>query len=188
MEKRACKQCGTSFVPKEARHTLCSNCVSKAKGGGNAPRGPQPQQRGELAKFKVYLEQLDQTGYFDADGNLREELVVKDADLVACVLSNAGVTSGQLRRFFTMSRNLEQQLDNTRNFKALVPGIAKLQPFAASVIGREQSQNKRKDLEVLLDFIDVNAQRARESEQAFRNGFLEHFESVIAYFTLYKPK
>jgi len=188
MGQRTCKQCGKPFVPKEARHTLCSNCASKAKVGGNKPQNREPQQNSLQGRFASYLEQLDQTGYFDTDGHLREELIVDDADMVARILANAGITTSQLRRFFTMSRSLEQQLDNTKNFKAVAPGIAKLQPFAAAVIGREQSEYKRKNLGVLLDFIDVNAKRGRESEQAFRKGFLEHFESVIAYFTLYKPK
>jgi len=188
MGQRKCKECEQFFKPKEPHHTRCDKCAGKGKAGGSASRNPRPRQDDMQEDFKSYLEQLSKTGYFDEEGNLREELVVKDADLVARVLANGGITTNQLRRFFNMSRGLEQRLDNKKNFKALVPGIAKLQPFAAALIGKEQNEFKRKNLEVLLDFIDANAKRARESEQAFRNGFLEHFESVVAYFTFYKPK
>ena len=186
--QRKCQTCGQPFVPREAHHTRCSNCVGKGKAGDSTSQNPRPQRDNLRADFEAYLKRLNEGGYFDAEKNLREELIVKDADLVARVLASGGITASQLRRFFNMSRGIEQQLENTGNFKALVPRIAKLQPFAAALIGKEQNERKRKELEVLLDFIDVNAQKGRESEKAFRDGFLEHFESVVAYFTFYKPK
>ena len=186
--QRKCDVCKQSFVPKEPHHRRCNNCVGKAKAGDSTSQNPRPPQGNLRADFEAYLKRLNEGGYFDDEKNLREELIVRDADMVARALANGGITASQLRRFFNMSRGIEQQLENKKDFKALVPRIAKLQPFAAALIGKEQNERKRKDLEVLLDFIDVNAQKGRESEKAFRDGFLEHFESVVAYFTFYKPK
>jgi CRISPR type III-A-associated protein Csm2 len=181
-----CEVCGKPL--KDSKYRKCRECAQKARPGGSKSVGPSSPSVGLQSRFDAYLKQLDKDGYFDANENLREELVVEQADMVAQVLVRAGVTTNQLRRFFTMSRSLEHQLDVSKDFNAIKPEIAKLQPFAAALIGKEQKAEQRTRLDALRDFIDVNAQKARESEQAFCKGFLSHFESVIAYFTLYKPK
>lgn len=186
--QRRCETCGRQFTPKENWHRTCFDCAMKDKGGGKRPGGPSPNV-GELhSKFQAYLKQLRDKGYFDPKGNLLPSLRVEDADTVAQVLAGAGVTAGQLRHFFTMARSLEQRLGVSHDFAALVPEIASLQPFTALIIGRAQTDQQRERLQVLRDFIDTNAKLARTSEVAFRNGFLPHFESVICYFTLHKPK
>jgi CRISPR type III-A-associated protein Csm2 len=160
----------------------------KEKAGSRRQGASAPATAELHSKFDAYLKRLRETGYFDDKGNLRATLRVEDADTVAQVLAGAGVTAGQLRHFFTMARSLEQRLGVSHNFAGLVPEIASLQPFTALIIGRAQTDQVRERLKVLREFIDTNAQLARTSEQAFRNGFLPHFESVICYFTLYKPK
>jgi CRISPR type III-A-associated protein Csm2 len=186
--ERKCERCGKLFRPKESRHRQCYDCFTKSRSGGSSPSASPGGGPAQPARFDAYLEKLRTGGYFDERKNLRAELRVEDADMVAHVLAEAGVTAGQLRRFFTMARSLESRLGFVNDFPAIVPEIASLQPFAASIIGREQNQGLRTRLGALRSFIDTNAQRARESEHAFRNGFLPHFESVVAYFTLYKPR
>lgn len=186
--QRQCETCGKWFTPRNPRHTTCFDCFQKARAGGNRPSAPTAGASNLQAKFDAYLKQLRSDGYFDSEGNLRVSLRVEDADMVAQILANSGITTGQLRRFFTMARSLEQQLNTSGDFPAIVPEIASLQPFAVAVVGKEQNEAQRTRLAVLRDFIDENAQLARQSEQAFRKGFLPHFESVIAYFTFYKPK
>ena len=186
--QRKCESCGKMFFAKDDRFRTCYDCGPgrRDQGPNSAPAGGDG---GDLhGKFQTYLKQLREHGYFDAQGNMPARMRVDDAQIVAQVLANAGVTAGQLRRFFTMSRALEQQLGVSSDFAALVPEIARLQPLAAALVGREQNSAQRNRLQVLHDFIDANAVRARESERAFRKGFLSHFESVIAYFTFYKPK
>jgi CRISPR type III-A-associated protein Csm2 len=174
---------------REKGFTTCYDCGQKTKTAVANTSGVNAQPT-EQNRYSEYLKRLnDSEGhYFDERGNLRVELRVNDAEMVAKELVYAGVTSGQLRRFFTMIRSLEQRLNNTRDFAALVPEIARLQPLVASLIGREQQENKRRRLFVLRDFIDTNAKLAQQNEKAFLQGFLPHFESVIAYFTFYKPK
>jgi CRISPR type III-A-associated protein Csm2 len=159
----------------------------KEKGGGGG-RGAPPRQSGLLAQFDGYLKRLREQGYFNEQGHLRPELRVEEADMVARVLADAKVTNSQLRRFFTMSRSLEQRLDAGHSFDSIIADIASLQPFAANLIGKEQNAAQRDKLGVLLRFIDTNAQLARRNVQAFHKGFLPHFESVIAYFKYHQPK
>ena len=87
------------------------------------------------AKLDDYLNRLGKTGYFDAKGNPLPEHRVQDADMVAQMFADAGVTAGQLRKFFTMARSLEQQLDVHGNFATLVPELVRLQPIVAVLIG-----------------------------------------------------
>ena len=185
--ERQCEKCGKQFRPKDPRHRECYDCFTKSRSGSSSP--PNPGGGGGLqARFDAYLERVRTGGYFDERNNLRAELLVEDADMVAHVLAGAGVAANQLRRFFTMARSLENRLGVSCDFPAIVPRISSLRPFAAMIIGREQNQGQRTRLEVLRSFIDTNAQLACESEHAFREGFLPHFQSVIAYFTLYKPR
>lgn len=198
--QRKCADCGKWFQPKEPHHRTCFECAKKARsssggrgaGGGSGsrggPGGGSPPNSNLTEDFRRYLKQLNATGYFNERGYLRAELRVEDADMVARVLADANVTSGQLRRFFTMARSLEQRLSYNPNFEALIPDIARFQPLAANLIGREQNFNQRRRLEVLRDFIDLNAQKARENKEAFHKGFVPHFESVIAYFKYHKPR
>lgn len=158
----------------------------QAKGAGG--RGSSPNQSGLLEQFDAYLKRLSEQGYFNERGYLRPELRVGDAEMVAKVLVNADTTNGQLRRFFTMSRGLEQRLDAGHSFDSIVADIASLQPFAADLIGKQQNVGLRKRLEVLRKFIDTNADLARQDVRAFQKGFIPHFESVIAYFKYHKPR
>jgi CRISPR type III-A-associated protein Csm2 len=189
MEQRQCATCKKQFTPKEARHKICFDCFQKERGGGG--QGPaQTAGAGNLpADFEAYLDRLHSPGggYFDGKGNLRAELRVEDADMVAQMLARATVTTGQLRKFFTMARSLEQRLRANGDFAAIVPEIASLQPFAAAAVGRERDEGRRARLAALRAFIDVNAALARQNEAAFLKGFVPHFESVIAYFTLHNP-
>jgi CRISPR type III-A-associated protein Csm2 len=196
MGQRQCTSCKKWFRPKEDRHKTCYDCAMKAKKEGassySSTQGGRPgfrraPENEEENSFALYLSQLREQGYFK-DGNLRTELLVEDAQTVAWELVQAGVTTGQLRRFFTMARSLEQRLAASKDFRVIVPEIASLQPFAAAVVGRGQTEKQRAELETLREFIDTNATQARQSEQAFLKGFLPHFESVMAYFTLFKPK
>ena len=141
-----------------------------------------------MEQFNTYLRRLRERGYFNEGGHLRPELRVEDAEMVAKVLVNADTTNGQLRRFFTMSRGLEQRLAAGHSFDSIVADIASLQPFAADLIGKQQKAELRRKLEVLRKFIDTNADLARRDVRAFQKGFIPHFESVIAYFKYYKPR
>jgi CRISPR type III-A-associated protein Csm2 len=185
LAKRQCEICKKLFQPKEPWHKTCFDCAQKERADPRKANGIS----GELQqKFDGYLKQLSSRGYFDERENLRAAFRVEDAQLVAQVLAQGGVTTSQLRRFFTMARALEQRLGISMDFPTLVPEIARFQPMVASLVGREQNQRQRDQIRVLQQFIDCNAVKARESEQSFRKGFLPHFEAVVAYFTYYKPK
>lgn len=181
-----CAKCGKQFRPRDPRHKTCYDCFQKS-------RGPQRETKSSVrpdnlnAEFSAYLKELRERGYFNDKGYLRSELVVEKAEMVAQKLVRAEVTMGQLRRFFTMARSLERRAQTAASFDELEPEIAGFHKFAASVVGRAQKKGGHGNIEALRDFIDENVTLARQNQKSFLKGFLPHFESVIAYFTLHSP-
>ena len=121
-------------------------------------------------------------GYFDEkDGKryLHPAVIDSTAIDVAKALGNARMKSAQLRRFFAKARGIEATLDRDNNFQAIVADIYGFKRDVAYQVGR------RIVPEEFQQFINRNVELAVADEESFRKGFLQHFESVIAYFVYY---
>ena len=116
-------------------------------------------------------------GYFDAEQRLRPGVITDLAEEVARILGNARppMTSNQLRRFYTKTRFIKQKLDSGIPWEKVVSDIHSLKRDAADAVGKEKAPH------VFKDFIDVNVQHAVKGKDSFEKGFLEHFQSVVAY-------
>ena len=143
--------------------------------------GAPPQQVPQLPEG--YLKE----GYFDANGNINCDLLTVEAEQVARVLGNSGMTSAQIRRFFGQVRSIERGLW-TKDFSNIVPRIQSLQPLVANYVGRANNQWERQQRENMKRFIDRNVELATSNENSFKKGFIPHFESVVAYFKYHFPK
>jgi CRISPR type III-A-associated protein Csm2 len=118
-------------------------------------------------------------GYFyekDGDHYIRPEILDSLAMDVAKRLGNQGMKSHQMRRFFNAVRGIETKLSRAKNFEAVKADITQLKSAAVYQIGREVVPEDFKA------FIDRNTELAVESEKSFRQGFLQHFQSVLAFF------
>ncbi len=115
-------------------------------------------------------------GYFDEKGNIKPAVVDTWAEQVVQILGRSGITSHQLRRFFNQLRAIEAKLD-TEDFSAVRSDIYTLKRDAAYAVGRGVIKENFKE------FIDRNVELAVQDEASFRKGFIEHFQSVLAYFT-----
>ena len=147
-------------------------------------RGRYPPRKEQKAPSlpQGYLE----GGYFDA-GNIRSELLTETAESVARALGNAGVTTAQLRRFFSHVRSVERELTQ-RSFPEVTPQIQSLKPMAANYVGRGSNAWERESREVFKRFIDLNVDQViAEKEKGFKEGFVPHFESVVAYYKYHFP-
>lgn len=119
-----------------------------------------------------------QGGYFQADGkSLRPEVIVGWAEEVARALgdSRPEMTHAQLRRFYNKMLSIKQRLEVSDEFAQLVPELLTLKRDAADSVGKENAP------ELFKAFIDRNVDSAIKGEEAFKKGFLQHFQSVIAY-------
>lgn len=177
-QTKQCENCGKTFVPEQPHHRYCSpRCYREAQaqreGGGRRPARAWSGTRTTFRFDENYL----RDGYFDK-GTLRPELVDEVAIEAAKVLGNSGLTSHQLRRFFNKMRGIEAKLD-THDFAEVRNDIYGFKRDVAYAVGRGVVSEDFKR------FIDRNVELATQSEKDFRQGFIEHFQSVLAYFVYY---
>ena len=160
-----CVQCGKTFVPREPHHTLCSDCVKQ--------RSPTPRGQGRGAGWKFPVGYPD---YFDADGVLRPEYITVLPEDIAVELGQARpkMTMHQLRAFYQHVKLQEAALENGRPFKEILVEVSKLKAFA-----RERAA-KEKVPKFFEEFISRNVDKSKDAA-AFRRGFVEHFQAVVAY-------
>lgn len=118
-------------------------------------------------------------GYFhfvNGKPYLREEIFTTEAELVARVLSTKGMTSASLRRFYQKVMGINQRFKDTGDFEEAKPCLFSLYPNAADAVTRNNNVP-----EEFRQFINKNVKLATKDAYHFK-GFVEHFQSVLAYF------
>lgn len=121
-------------------------------------------------------------GYFEQkEGKdyLRPQVLDSLAVDAAKALGNREMKSHQLRRFFNKARGIEAKLDRVKDFEAIKADIYGFKRDVAYQVGRKVVP------EEFRLFIERNVELAVQDEKSFRQGFLQHFESVLAYFVYY---
>ncbi len=178
-----CQRCGRPV--KDPKYKLCWDCEQKRRAeqapptaGGGQSGAPQ----GAVALPAGYLE----SGYFDAAGNLRDELITIQARELAETFYRIKLTAGQLRRFYTHVRMAERRLAHA-SFGSIRPAILEMKPLVADAVGRARGDGG-KNYEIFKQFIDANVDRAATTEKDLTQGFVPHFQYIIAYFKYLEPK
>ncbi|MBT9168300.1 MAG: hypothetical protein DDT19_01645 [Syntrophomonadaceae bacterium] len=117
-------------------------------------------------------------GYFNADGYLKNELLVDHAREVARLIGqgNDGIKNAQLRRFYDHVRAADMRMNYDAPFEAVQASILELAAFVAEAAG------KRKVPTVFRHFIDKNLENIRDAK-SFRQGFVKHFQAVVGFFS-----
>ena len=142
-------------------------------GGGSSPpyrEGASPQQ--PLRLPEGYLAQ----GYFDANGYIHPQVVVDWPRDIARKLNEAHLETSQLRKFFSEARHIEGQLNAGKEFAALRGRILKLDAYAADALKKNNAPP------LFKQFIEQNLKWAADNKKSFLDGFIPHFENVVAYF------
>ena len=176
MEQKKCPQCGKPIT--NPRFDLCRDCSQTDSPSRSS--GPTSNTSDVSAD---YLKE----GYFDAAGNLREELITSKAQLIANDLCKIRLSSVQLRKFYAHARQLGRQLENGEAFATIRPALLEMQPLVADAVGRAHA-NGAGNYELFKQFIDKNVELAAREEKNLREGFLKHFMYVVAYFKYLNPK
>ena len=152
---------------------------------GDRGRYPPGREQEPSSLSPAYLECL-KSGYFDSNDNLKCELLTSLAEQVAQYLGKTGITSTQLRRFFTYVRSIERELGQ-KSFPEIVPQVQSLKPMVANYVGKGNNPRECGRREVFKQFVDRNEELAEKDEKSFKKGFIPHFESVVAYFKYHFP-
>lgn len=163
--EKPCAECGRPFQPREPEHKRCSDCMRKKpsfEGGGRAA-GPGAFPQGY-------------PDYFDSDNLLKPEFVTNLAEDIARNLGNERPKMGmhQLRAFYGHVKLQEGALERGRAFKEVLLEIKKLKPFAS------ERANKEKVPKYFEEFIARNVDKVVD-KHSFVDGFVEHFQAVVAY-------
>ena len=152
--------------------------------GGGQDRRPEPHSP---SLSRDYLETM-RSGYFDADNTLKGVLITTLAERVAKDFVVGGkITTGQLRNFFGHVRGLQRELDQS-DFAVVKPKILQLKPLAAVYVGRGGNSFEKGQRNLLKQFIDENVEQAQKGKREFKEGFVAHFQSVVAYYKYYSPR
>jgi CRISPR/Cas system CSM-associated protein Csm2 small subunit/Zn finger protein HypA/HybF involved in hydrogenase expression len=176
-----CRECGKPFQPRERHHKLCADCVKKGASKGAETAGGKSafQKAGTMSRSQENKRTSFDEGYpdyFDTDGLLKPEFVTTLAEEIAGTLGNQSpkMTMHQLRAFYSHVKLQEGALKANRPFKAVSVEIAKLKPFAS------ERASKGKVPRYFEDFIVRNVDKVKDKD-TFLNGFVEHFQAVVAY-------
>lgn len=122
-------------------------------------------------------------GYFDQNGNLHCDLVTETAMEVAEKIGlDRKMGTAQLRRFYGHAKNQLTRLQMSNvDFDVIRADVQKLRAFAA------EARGKSKIPTVFFKFIETNLSKVVD-EKSFVEGFMEHFQAVVAYFYYLYPK
>lgn len=120
--------------------------------------------------------------YFDEKGNLKVEFVSKaNMEPMARKFAEEKLNMAQLRRFFNNCREIERRLrSNQSTFEHEQANIARLSVFAADAAGKYPPKIPRS----FRDFLDKNVAMIH-SKKDFVDGFMQHFEALVGFATLY---
>jgi CRISPR/Cas system CSM-associated protein Csm2 small subunit len=157
-----CQDCGKPFQPRDPKHKLCHDCVRK-----RAPKGGE----------SISLFEKGYPDYFDAEGLLKPEYVTTKAEEIAVNLGNerpTRMTMHQLRAFYKHVKLQQSALENGQGLNKVLLEISKLKPFA------NERANKDKVPRYFEEFINRNVDKVKD-KHAFVDGFVEHFQAVVAY-------
>lgn len=141
---------------------------------GHSPSGGGPRSRPPSTSSQLPQNYLSR-GYFDEKGNPYYEVIIDWPQQLAGCLAEKDMSSSQLRNFFAELRRIESQLDTGKSFAEVKHRLYKLDGFAQNAVSRRIAPP------LFRDFVRKNIEWAKD-EKSFREGFLPHFESLVAYF------
>jgi CRISPR type III-A-associated protein Csm2 len=179
-----CAKCGKPT--QQEWHTLCTECHRQEQRDPKG-HGTTRQATKKSATQKNLAADYLGEGYFEVHGGVlcrKEGIVTQKAQEVAKSLGygKPKMTSHQLRRFFMHARRLEQRLRYGTTFECIKSEIERLITYAVD------ARAKQKIPEDFETFIRANVAFALQSEEHFTQGFMPHFEAVVAFFAYYFPK
>lgn len=134
---------------------------------GDGPRGAPPSDNPFPAGYPQY---------FTKDGYPQVEMVKEQAETIArrFATERHPLTRHQLRAFYDHAKKQLRLLEYGTPFAKVHPEVARLKAFAADRAARDKIPFS------FRQFIDRNID-AITDEKSFRNGFMPHFEAVVAY-------
>ncbi|HEY7158074.1 MAG TPA: type III-A CRISPR-associated protein Csm2 [Gemmataceae bacterium] len=145
------------------------------------------------ASEETFSDRLRRLGYFDLAGNLRSELVAREAiQKLAKQMSDEwprdGKPTHQIRRFFQHCRAIEARLRANASTPELLKATWAAEEAAFRLLDAAAAdalaKSPPKIPELFHNFIKSNV-AAVKNEKDFLKGFLPHFEALVGFGSQY---
>lgn len=186
--RKKCESCGKEFEPKKDWQKTCFDCFkkSRSKGSKNKPQYPPRASKPDTHTNFQFDNNYLKDGYFEdtlskaGEPILRREILDGWPQEIAKLLGNLDMKIHQLRRLFNKARGVEANFRQIQadDFDVVRSKILSMKRDVAYQVGRQVVP------EEFMQFIDTNVELAIKDQDHFK-GFLDHFESVLAYFVYY---
>ena len=163
---KRCK-CGNEIT--RAGSDICYECFKKKRNASNIRPSSSPASLPDN-----YLD----GGYFDKKGDkqyLKEAVFIEWPQKVSIALGKQGMSPTALRKFFNKLRAIEAKYKSSMDFDLVKQDIFAFDRDVAYTSGRGVTPP------LFKSFIAKNIELAKRDPDNFK-GFVEHFQSVIAYF------
>ena len=167
-----CLSCGKPTLPN---YKYCMQCKGENPEKKQNISNPPAQNRQE-SHFTGFGSAYLKNGYFK-DGYLRKEIFTDEAVKVAEKLAEKGMSKAALRRFYNKLRGIYARYKDTRNFEEIKPALYSFYPNATDATMRNNNNVPYE----FRHFININVALAEKDPEHLK-GFVEHFQSVLAYF------
>jgi CRISPR type III-A-associated protein Csm2 len=172
-DMKKCDSCGKMFKTNNPKFTTCYDCSQKRQ-----------STRDQALRLPAgYLK----NGYFDSKGYVFKEVIINWPNELAKSLGAGGVTTTGLRRFYTKAKYAEQRLDHGEPFESIVATLYEMEQHAVNAVGKAVNASEKKGFELFKQVIETNVELAVKNRDAFKKGFLLHFQGLIAYFKYHNP-
>jgi CRISPR type III-A-associated protein Csm2 len=162
---------------------MTSHDQSRPSRGGSGGWSGRPNDRQGAARERLLVDLWPRYiagGYFDADGHLQTELLLRERLVPLVQEMDRGsprLTMHQVRRFFQHCRAIEARLrSKTSTWAREEASFRKLDVAAADAFGKSNPKIPR----IFHDFIQRNV-AAVQNEDDFLRGFLPHFEALVGF-------
>lgn len=155
--------------PKKSNYPTCYDCAQKRKSVAS-----QSLKSRTSALRDGYLA----GGYFEIKNGknyIKEDVFINWAQEISADLRREGLSPTAIRNFFNKLRAVEHNYSVTKDFDKTRQDIYS---FCRDV---KYTENRGVTPELFTKFIDSNITLAKKDPEHFK-AFIEHFQSVIAYF------
>lgn len=117
--------------------------------------------------------------FLDAEGNIRPELLDKEAQKIAGDLKDAKITTHQVRKFYDEVKHYKACLDKGVDYKKVKPLIVMLKSKA------KYAATKNKKMNIFYEFIEKSIDKIKAGEKEIEkkkfDAFCLFFEAIYGF-------
>ncbi|MCF0171263.1 MAG: type III-A CRISPR-associated protein Csm2 [Bacteroidaceae bacterium] len=122
-------------------------------------------------------------GFADIKGNIREDLITKEALSIAKYFKRENLSNSQLRAFFNEVKAINNRLEDNENFEKVYPMILMIKSKVEYRASKNDEKRKMKGFKTFLIEAINYIQKENKSEKGYKafKDFVIFFEAIVGY-------